>query len=464
MINKIRNTIMKNNLINEGDHIVVGVSGGPDSICLVCVLKEIYGNSIHLYAVHINHGIRRKACEDEKFVVNFCERLDIPCHVYHEDVSGYAAMNSMTTEEAGRALRYKAFAEVAQSLNEDPNRVKIAVAHTMNDNAETMLLNIFRGSGLAGVRGIMPIRNNIIRPLRYVRREEIEKYLKKQCIPFCTDETNSLDDYARNRIRHHIIPLAVKDINSAAVSNMSALSDLVTEAKEYMDSETDKAFSKCVEIKSGKAVVIKEEMDMLHPYIRKAVLYKTLGIMAGSLKDIESVHVSALDELMSNTVGKKVSLPYEIKAVRVYYGIELFREKDMLLNPVSPTMLNVPGRITVGGCIIETKVTDISEFDGIVREKYTKCFDYDKIKNMLFVRTILSDDYIIINNEGKKQKVRKYFINAKVPLEERKSRLLIADGDNIPWIVGMRDGCGCRVDDNTKKILIIKISDAKENN
>ena len=236
---KVLDYIRKNGMVQRGDRIIAGVSGGPDSVCLLFLLdkyKETLG--ISLEVVHMEHGIRGKeSLEDAAFVENFCRKLAIPCHTYHRDIPKLAREWKCSGEEAGRRARYEAFEEV-RSKN---GGTKIAVAHNRNDQAETVLFHLVRGSGLSGLSGIRPVRGNIIRPLLCLTREEIEDLLRKENLPFRTDATNLETDYARNRIRLNILPLLREELNPRACEHLAETAERLALAEDYLAGQAREA-------------------------------------------------------------------------------------------------------------------------------------------------------------------------------------------------------------------------------
>ena len=217
MLNKVKDTINKYDLIKENDKIVVGVSGGPDSICLLHILNELKFN---ICVAHINHGLRENAAIDEKYVMNFCDKYNIPCFV--KNVKLNEILNGMTTEEAGRKVRYDFFYEVMQK----EGCTKIATAHNSNDNAETVIMNIIRGTGMSGLKGIEAKRENIIRPLIDCTRNEIENYCKVNKLNPRHDESNDETIYTRNKVRLDLIPYIEKNINSNIINNINRMSEI----------------------------------------------------------------------------------------------------------------------------------------------------------------------------------------------------------------------------------------------
>ncbi len=218
---KVLSFMKKNHMTDRGDSVLAAVSGGADSVCLLLLLREMAAElGIKVFAFHMNHGIRgAEADRDERFVMELCERLNIPLTVAHEKVEEYAAERGLSGEEAGRILRYHHLGETAEKYQ----CAKIAVAHHEDDDAETVLLNLFRGSGLAGLSGIRPVRENIIRPLLCVSRKEIEGYLNEQELSWCEDSTNKENDYTRNKIRNELLPWVTENINSRAAEHILAV-------------------------------------------------------------------------------------------------------------------------------------------------------------------------------------------------------------------------------------------------
>ena len=281
MVKRVRDYIDKMNFIQPGDTIAVGVSGGADSVCLLSMLRELYSrDEVHLLAVHVNHNIRKEAKADEEYVQFLCERLDVEFRAVSVNVEEYAGEHSVSTEEAGRRLRYQAFEDALADV--PPIRRKIAVAHTMDDNAETMLLNLFRGSGVRGLGGIAPQRGYIIRPIRCLRRYEVEEYLQSRNIDYCTDKTNEEDTYTRNRIRHHILPEAVRQINEKAIEKMNDTAEQICLAEDYIGISVNDAYGECVIQQEGLLVIKGEEYARLHPYIQSRLLHLCLQNLSGT--------------------------------------------------------------------------------------------------------------------------------------------------------------------------------------
>ena len=251
MEKKILNFIEKYHMLQKEDKVIAGISGGADSICLLFVLlrlKEKIGFDV--IAVHVNHGLRGESAKrDERFTETFCREWNIPCIVYHENVKEIAVQKKLSVEEAGRLVRRKAFEEVRVRYG----GTKIALAHHQNDNAETMLLNLARGTGIRGLSGIRPVNGYMIRPLLGINRKEIEYYLKEHQLSYCEDETNAGDEYTRNRIRHQILPMLEEQVNRQAVRHMNETMEQLNQIRDYLEREIEVHWMNgCSVIRSSK--------------------------------------------------------------------------------------------------------------------------------------------------------------------------------------------------------------------
>ena len=277
IIDKIYRYIEQNNMLTDCERVVVGLSGGADSVCLLMVLKgyiERRHLQTELCAVHVNHGIRQEAGDDEEFARALCERMGVEFMAYHIDAAGLAKQLGMSVEEAGRKERYRIFNEACKGCN-----ARIAVAHHMNDQAETVLMNLSRGTSLKGIGGIRPVRDNIIRPLLSVTRAEVEEVLKDFNQPYVTDATNLCNDYTRNSLRNVVIPYMTEKVNAHTVENIADAAEELQKNFDFIEAEAKKAYDKHVYV--GDTVVLRlygEEFAGLHEVIRKRVIYKAVII------------------------------------------------------------------------------------------------------------------------------------------------------------------------------------------
>ena len=466
--NKVEAFIRKYHMIEEGDRVVAGVSGGADSVCLLfmlCALRERM--KFQILVCHVNHGLRgAEADSDEKYVEELCGKLGVPCRIFRENVELTARKRKQSLEEAGRMVRREAF----ETMCREDGGTKIATAHHQDDNAETMLLNLARGTGLNGLCSIRPVRERWIRPLLCLGRKEIEEWLESREIRFCRDATNEEDEYTRNRIRHHIIPALEQQVNAGAVRHLNELSYQLQEVWEFVRQQTLGARDACMSVRteaSGRRVVQIDGERFLDtaPALQKFLAAECIREAAGAQQDIEAVHIDALAALFKKQTGKSLNLPYRVKAQRTYSGVELFQEEKASENAGTDEVeLRIPGETRLPGtnkkilCTVSAAGGDFSA-EEIPQKSYTKCFDYDIIKYSLSARFRRPGDYLTVDRKGSRQKLKSYFINEKVPREERDRMLLIADGGHIVWIPGMRMSSAYQIGSKTKKILKIKITE-----
>jgi len=322
MKNKVIGTIKKYNLIQEGDKIVLGVSGGPDSISMLHILNEIKNEyKFDIYVAHINHMIRDDANEDEKYVKLYCEEKNIQFFSKRIDVQQFANNNKIGTEEAGRKIRYEFFEEVMQNVNAN----KIAIAHNKNDKIETIIMNLLRGSGLLGLKGIEPIRDNkYIRPLIECEREEIEKYCNVCELNPRIDKTNFENDYTRNKIRNIVIPYIKQEFNPNIIETIDRLSQVATDESDFMDSQTQKAYQNLLIEKNDRKIVLRlKEFNKLDKVIKNRIVLLVIKEVMGTTQRIEKVHIEDIIKLCNNNIGNKFLTPnknvkFLIKDKKIY--------------------------------------------------------------------------------------------------------------------------------------------------
>nr|MCR5607624.1 tRNA lysidine(34) synthetase TilS [Lachnospiraceae bacterium] len=330
-ISKIDKFCDEKHMFNEVKHIVAGVSGGADSVCLLEILynlKKKYNYTIDV--VHINHCIRGKeADEDEAYVKKLCEEKNIEFYGYRIEVKKIADEKKLTEEEAGRQVRYDAFNKIASKYNE---KTCIAVAHNMNDVCETMMFNLIRGTGLKGIASISPVNGNIIRPLLCVKREEIEAFLEEMKIEFKIDRTNLLEEYTRNKIRHNIIKY-MDNINPKAIEHMARAAAIAGAANDFIGEYVRKTYNNtAAEVENVKnKKIYKVYLDICkimleNLYIQKEVIRLAIMNVCGKLKDIEETHISDIIGLMNKQSGRYVMLPYGIIAKREYNELVITQE------------------------------------------------------------------------------------------------------------------------------------------
>lgn len=442
MINKIYSFICENDMLAKDDKVICGLSGGADSTCLLLALYELRERlDISLEALHVNHCLRGSESDrDEAFCRNLCEKLNIPFTVVSCNVKDYSESNSLSVEEAARKLRYSAFEKNSAGK-------KIATAHNANDNLETMLLNIARGTALKGLAGIPPIRENIIRPLLAVTRNEIEEYLLKHGQSFVTDSTNLSDDYTRNKIRHKIIPL-MQEINVSVIETTIRSIGVLRAENDFIEAEVENALKKCrngnklVNIGLFSRVVaerciirILSENALPYSYDKVSEAYKILG--TGGKFNVSG------DFYFISDCGS-----IELKQIPPPPKIEFYSET-----------LKIGNNSIYPGIIFKCEIIQCDNLKKIkdVHKKSTYyLLDYDKIKGRTVLRSRRFGDKIQLTGRSFFSSVKK-LINETVPPSMRSSIHFIEDEEGT--IFAEHIGIAERVtpDENTCRFLKITV-------
>lgn len=472
---RIEKFIQKYHMLTCGDKVIAGVSGGADSVCLFLMLLELREKiGFDLIAVHVHHGLRGEAADqDQRFVEALCEQHRIPLEIFRVNLESIAKKRKQSLEEAGRMVRREAFDSVCKKYGGN----KIALAHHQNDNAETLLWNLSRGTGLDGLGGIRPVNGKFIRPLLCMNRKEIEEYLAKRKQSYCIDETNAGTDYTRNKLRHLVLPILEEQVNSSAVRHMNETMEQIWELQEYMQEQVEAAYQECVQEHSEKVCWIQIQQNSFETFpelIKKMVIRKGMEQVGGKKRDLSHKHVDVMMELMNKQVGRTLDLPYEMHAKRNYEGIRLEKrrtyssgeEKKAEIMQECMSELNIPGEIILADrnlkvrCKILEKPKNLSIKD-IPQKIYTKWFDYDIIKSSLYIRTRQAGDNIVIDEKGHQKKLKSWFVDEKIPKEVRDSQLLLAENNDILWVLGHRMSKAYQVKQSTKWILQIEVETYK---
>ncbi len=461
MVKRVLEYIKEHHMLQEGSTVAAGISGGADSVCLLFILLKIREQMpFKLIAVHVNHQIREEAGEDAAFVEALCRKWGCPFYCVTEDVEGYALARHMSTEEAGRFLRYRAFERVLSAEGAPEGR--IAVAHNQNDNAETVLFHLMRGSGLTGLAGIRPVRGAVIRPLLCVSRPEIEAFLARNQLSYCIDRTNSEDTYTRNKIRHHVLSYAEQEICTRTVPHIYDTSVIITETEEFIRRCAKQAAERCMTVTEQEILFDLKDFEKEEPLIQRQLLLMAIERMTESRKDISSVHIRLLQELFFRQGNGSLDLPCGLRACREYGRVRLahagaaFPETDAV-------PLLIPGTTKWGDKIqVHCELFPYEKSQNIPEKTYTKWFDYGKIVKSLVLRTRQTGDYLLTHTDGGRKSLKAYFIGEKIPVETRDRTLLLADGSHIVWVVGHRISGHYKIDRQTKTVLQIRVTGGTE--
>ena len=465
MIWRVRKYIRENHMLKAGDMVAAGVSGGADSIAMLHILKEIQRDmGFALEAVHIHHGIRgEEADRDEVMVRKICVEWEIPLEVYHYPVPDLSRKWKLGEEETGRIVRKQAFFRERERLGfpgeetaEGPQFLA-ALAHNRNDLAETMIHHLARGTGIRGLAGIRPCGNGIIRPVLCLERREIVNYLKENGIPHITDSTNLSDEYTRNRIRHHVLPAMENEINSRTVEHMAETARVLAAADDYFGKKGQELLDQC---KAEDGYLLDREFFEKDPIIQEYAVLEAFGRLAGKRKDYTSLHVEQVLSLQKKENGRYTEFPQKIRAVKEYGGVRLRKispqqeKKHRETEDLSGFFreIPVPGTLESPFGIFEAKIFFYKN-QKIEENKYTKWFDYDKIKNSPCVRTRRQGDFLVVNREGGRKKLNRVFIDEKIPASLRDKLPVVATDSEILWIPGGRMNEQYKITSTTGRVL-----------
>lgn len=434
MLEKVRKTIEKYQMIKEGETVLCCLSGGADSVALLLCLRSL-GFSIR--AMHINHCLRAgESDRDEQFCLELCKRLGVELTVKRVDVKGYCAETGASTEEGARQLRYDAFGQAPCD--------RIATAHTLSDSFETALFNIARGTAFKGLCGIPPVRGRIVRPLIECTRDEIERYLAEQGQTFVTDSTNLTDDYSRNRIRHNAVP-ALKTVNPDAEHAFARLAQSIARDDSYL---TDLACELLERARTDHGYSL-DVMRRAHP----SLLTRAVVILLTEKKlPYSEARVTELCEIIMN--GGRVCLSGDIFA---YASTGVFRIAETTAPDLQEITVTGDCKFSLCGKNVSILITDRTQFEHKIHKMFTYiALDYDKIKGVIVVRTRRSGDRIRLHERGCTKTLKKLF-GETVPAEMRDSVLVMCDSEGVLAAEGFGAAERAAVSDDTRRVLIFSV-------
>ena len=457
MQEKTENYMRKNNMTSPGDGILIGLSGGADSVALLLLLWKLREKlCISLRAIHIHHGLRgAEADRDAAFSKSLCGQLEVPFCERRIDVSKEAYDSGCSVEEAGRMARYRLYEETAVSWEKEEavGMVHIATAHHADDNAETILLNLFRGSGLGGLSGIAPVRGRIIRPLLWAERSEIKTWLNGLNQKWVEDSTNHESEYSRNWIRNELLPAVRKRLNSQSVRHIDRAGKYIRQADMYFE----EAASSWIEMHAPYGKADAEELLKQADIIQGYVIRKLFKKNNMPLKDVTEAHIEAVRRLLGQNTGRSVSLPHGFKAVNTYGMIEIVPDD---LRQKTDVLHNCEAVNKQNDKLLKMQVFPCKNADDFPKNQYTKWLDYDKIKSDLSLRHRQPGDYITLPSGGRKM-LKSWMIDEKIPRQKRDEIWLLADEKHILWIVGYRISDYYKITDKTKTILEVEFNGGK---
>ena len=466
--------IEKENMLSGVNTVVAGISGGADSVCLLLLLhKYAKMHPFRLIAAHVHHGLRENADGDETYVKALCEELDIPLRIRHIDAAKIAEEKNVSVEEAGRMERYAFFREILSGETAG----RIAVAHHLNDQAETVLFQMIRGSGISGMRGMLPVSDDIIRPLLCVKKEEIEAYLQSEGRTWRTDESNLDASVSRNKIRLEILPKA-EEICEGASEHIANAAERLREVEEYLciqaKAEEGRVLSERKMPDGGTKIRLKNELLSLPKALQGEIVKNALVRIAGKKRDIGHVQVAAVLDLFASQVGRKRAFIYGLSASREYDGVLIGIEgcsatgtgpsepdEEISLKELLPDGSEHVGKTASFrlGNAFEGNV-ELIETEGtgdVPKDVYKKWLSIAVWEADSVFRHPMEDDYIVIHKDGSRKKLKDYLADEKVPFEERDRVWVLASGNRIYWVIGKRISEDAKVMPEDRQVLCLDL-------
>jgi len=461
LFSRVKSTIELHKMILPGDTIFVGVSGGADSVALLHLLNRLKEElCFKLYAGHLNHMFRGEEAEgDARLVESLSQQWNIPLVNESFNVPEYLRRHNRSTQEGAREVRYLFFEKSAEIIGAN----RVALGHHADDQAETVLLNLIRGSGTSGLRGIPPVREGrYIRPLLYTRRDQIEFYCKSLGIPYRTDSSNLKTFYLRNRIRLELIPLLEEKYNPAVVKSLNRLAGIARDEDEYLDSVARVAFGDVVKHQEiGKVIISIEKMEYLSTAIKRRVIRTACLELAGfgGLPTFDHVE-AALKLAFSQCRQGKIDLPGGLRLVKKYRFLEIITDKGQCQILFYQHRIQVPGFTAIPeiGRAIAAETLEVSRAGDPRQYSYNEALlDLDSILGPVFVRKRMDGDSFFPLGMNGKTKLKKFFIDLKVPREHRDAIPIVTCGNDIVWVAGFRTDRRFCVTEKTGRCLHLKL-------
>jgi len=461
LFNQVKRTIDRHGLLEKEDRLIVGVSAGVDSMVLLHSLNA-YRKTFHLSLIvaHVNHGLRPEESEKEaELVREESERLGLPFEYGQFNVKEFQKLGGLSPQDAGRRIRFHFFYDLLRRHHAR----KIALGHNAEDQVETILLRLIRGSGLQGLKGILPIREEtVIRPLLETRRAEIESFALEKKIPFLSDSSNLKQDYLRNRIRLSLIPRIEAEYQPNFKEVLLRTSSILREENDYLEKGAEEAFEKLVRGEEGDFLFKFPEYQSLHRAIQRRVIKKILGKIYEPEMVIEEKEPSDLQKIDEALRSSSPSFLLELGGgmrVEKRYDTVLLGKGEVRPYPPFEQELLSPGRTRIDEIGKEMIIEEISR-DGLNDYQVdldTALMDYERVRFPLTVRNFRPGDRFCPLGVKGSQKLKDFFIDHKVPRFERPKIPLLISGEMITWVVGYRIDERVKVTEKTKKILKLMV-------
>lgn len=463
IIERVKKTIRKYYMLSQGDHVLVGLSGGPDSVCLLTILHRLNEPGVALSAVYIDHGLRPHETPDEiEFCADICNSMNIRFITQHINVKSYAKEKGLSKQEAARELRYDILCRIAVEKGDN----KIALGHNADDQAETVIMRLLRGAGPSGLSGIPPVRVIggkqlcIIRPLIETERVEIENFLGNEGIGFIVDSSNLGHTYLRNRIRHTLIP-GIKDINKEFINAILRTSDIFRDEERYFELLVTKALMKLISRKTDSAIeLFSGPLEIMDTVLLRRVLRRAIDETKG-LRAIGFVHIEDMLHLIkSGNSGDRIYLPKGIRVIKGYSTLIITSKQPVRLGAYT---VEVPGELVLkeSSMVVRSAVVGIGEAEDCGDGKNNAVIDADKVSLPLTIRGRSDGDCFYPAGFGRRKKLQDYFVDEKVPRDERDAIPLLISGNDIAWVMGYRMDERYRLDKDTKRVIKFEIKPMK---
>jgi len=458
MIKKVQQTIEKYNLLNNGESVVVALSGGPDSTALLTVLCTIAGKmDLKLIIAHFNHGLRgRESDADELYCRELAEKSGLIFCPGKLDKK--ADTRGVSPEDFYRRQRYEFLNKTAEKYKAQ----KIALGHNLNDQAETVLLNLLRGSGLEGLKGFLPMRDDrIIRPLIETSRQEIISFLDASQIAYRQDRSNKDNKYLRNKIRNELIPYLKEEYNPKIDENLAQMAQILRIEDDFIKRHVTGAMKKSILQKNSSSLSLKVNAVRQLPDAVRWRLFKTILEDLTPLKNgISYAHVRSVDDLVQKSEsGRKAALPSKIRARREYDKLILEKKKTGKKAVQYEYVLNIPGSVYIKERDMTVKGKFSKRGNSRIKNRKNKVYlDWDMIRPPLIVRNRRDGDWFQPLGIAGRQKIKKYFIDHKIAVQRRDEIMLLVDGHSVLYIENMHLNDRVKISAKTKKVLELQIN------
>jgi tRNA(Ile)-lysidine synthase len=462
---KVLDYIRAKKLTSGGEKLVVAVSGGPDSVCLLHILSNLREElDIELHIAHLNHQLRGADSEaDSRYVAGLARRLGIPATIESRDVKAYRKKNRISLEEAARDVRYNFLAGVTAAVG----TARVAVGHTADDHIETILMHLLRGSGTRGLRGLLPFSQwksatgnlNIIRPLLELSREETVAYCRQHHLKPRTDTSNFSPELFRNRIRHYLLP-ELRKYNPQVAEALLRTASIAADDLDFIDKEVDRLWNDIVGKQKDSVVIDKKRFITLPPALKRYLLRRSIESVLGTLKDIEAGHIEDVLDALDKPAGKVIGLPFGLSFTIEYDRYVLAKDTVSLCPfPVleNEIALNIPGKTRVPGWNIEASVLSPSEVKAEGKSAdFSACFDFNRTGSHLTVRSRRPGDRFQPHGMSQPKKLNRFMIDARIPQQWRRRVPIVTSPEQIIWVVGWHIDERAKVTNDTSKMLRLK--------